>query len=387
MNYVMSACLLQEERSVIYFLKTFQSAKINYDVSDKKLLTIVSTLRNWRIHLKETAHKIKILSNHNNLVKFITTKKLNRKQVRWSEKLISYNFDIEHVSRKHNKRANALSRRSDYKTSFKEEKSLLRWKNNRLELTKLSTSKTVSEEQQFKEHYSSEELRLLKKTNEDFHEKAEVLYFQESIFVSKKLEKDVLKENHDELLTDHKSVNVTWIRVSKKYFFSKMRKKIKKYIKKCEVCVKTKKSRQSESSMQSLEISNKSWQSVTMNFITDFSEFMNTVTQVGYDEILVMMNKFSKMTKFVLVKSKQTTEQLTYVLIKELMITEKVSEFIVFDRDKLFVLKFWTTLMIKLEIKKKMFTAFHSQTDEQIERLNQTLKQYLRAYINEKQNN
>ena len=228
--------------------------------------------------MKETAHKIKIFSNHDNLVKFITTKKLNRKQVRWSEKLVSYNFDIEHVSKKHNERTNALSRRSDYKTSLKEEKSLLRWKNNRLELAKLSASKTVSEEQQFKEHYSSEELRLLKKTNEDFHEKAEVLYFQESIFVSKKLEKDVLKENHDKLLINHKSVNVTWIRVLKKYFFFKMREKIKKYVKKCEVCVKTKKSRQSESSMQSLEISNKSWQSVTMNFITNLSEFMNSVT-------------------------------------------------------------------------------------------------------------
>ena len=185
--------------------------------------------------MKETAHKIKIFSNHNNFVKFITTKKLNRKQVRWSEKLVSYNFDIEHVSRKHNERTNALSRRSNYKTFLKEEKSLLRWKNNRLELTKLSTSKTVSEEQQFKKYYSSEELRLLKKTNKDFYKKAEILYFQESIFVSKKLKKDVLKENHDELLTDYKNVNVTWIKVSKKYFFSKMRKKIKKYVKKCKV--------------------------------------------------------------------------------------------------------------------------------------------------------
>ena len=77
-----------------------------------------------------------------------------------------------------------------------------------------------------------------------------------------------------------------------------------------------------------------------MNFITDLSEFMNSVIRVDYDEILVIVNRFLKMTKFVFVKSKQTTEQLTYVLIKELMITERMSEFIVFDKDKLFVLKF-----------------------------------------------
>ena len=359
---------------MIYFSKTFQSTEINYDVSDKKLLTIVSALRNWRVHLKKAAHKIKILSNHDNFVKFITTKKLNRKQVRWSEKLISYNFNIKHVSRKHNERTNALSQRSDYKTSLKEEKSLLRWKNNRLKLTKLSASKTVSEEQQFKEHYSSEELRLLKKINEDFYKKAEVLYFQESIFVSKKLEKNVLKQNHDKLLIDHKDVNVTWIKVSKKYFFFKIRKKIKKHVKKCEIYVKTKKSRQSKLLMQSFKISNKSWQSVTMNFIINFSEFMNSITQVSYNEILVIMNKFSKITKFVSVKNKQTIEQLTYVLIKELIITEEVSKFIVFNKDKFFVSKFLTILMIKLNIKKKMFTAFYSQTDEQIKRLNQTLE-------------
>ena len=77
-----------------------------------------------------------------------------------------------------------------------------------------------------------------------------------------------------------------------------------------------------------------------MNFIINLLKFINSVTQVSYDEILVMMNRFSKITKFISVRSKQTTEQLTYVLIKELIITEEISELIVFDKDKFFVSKF-----------------------------------------------
>ena len=77
-----------------------------------------------------------------------------------------------------------------------------------------------------------------------------------------------------------------------------------------------------------------------MNFITNLSESENSITKVSYDEILIMIDRFLKMTKFILVKSKQTAKQLTYVLIKKLVVTEKVLKSIVFNRNKFFVLKF-----------------------------------------------
>ena len=79
---------------------------------------------------------------------------------------------------------------------------------------------------------------------------------------------------------------------------------------------------------------------MTINFITNFLEFENLITQVSYNEILVMINRFLKIIKFVSIKSKQTAEQLTYVLIKKLIVIEEILKSIVFDRDKLFVSKF-----------------------------------------------
>ncbi len=64
----------------------------------------------------------------------------------------------------------------------------------------------------------------------------------------------------------------------------------------------------------------------------------------------------------------------------------ELSDEIISNRDKLFTSKFWKFLMNQLEIHHKLSTAYHLQTDEQMKRMNQTLKQYLRCYINYRQN-
>ncbi len=64
-----------------------------------------------------------------------------------------------------------------------------------------------------------------------------------------------------------------------------------------------------------------------------------------------------------------------------------VPESILTDWDLLFTLKFWFLLCYFLEIKKKLFITFQLQKDGQTERQNNTIKVYLRAFINWEQNN
>jgi transposase InsO family protein len=65
----------------------------------------------------------------------------------------------------------------------------------------------------------------------------------------------------------------------------------------------------------------------------------------------------------------------------------RLSKEFITDRDKLFTSKFWETLTAELRINHKMSTAYHSQTDEQSKQMNQTVKMYLRHYVNRNQNN
>jgi hypothetical protein len=60
-----------------------------------------------------------VLTDYKNLTYFITTKVLNRKQVRWAKFLASYNFQIYYQKGSENEKANILSRKSDYRDGTK----------------------------------------------------------------------------------------------------------------------------------------------------------------------------------------------------------------------------------------------------------------------------
>ena len=89
------------------------TAEQNYDIHDKKLLAIMSALQQWRVYA-ENCSELTIFTDHKNLLTFTTTKKLNRRQIRWSELLGQYKFKIIYTPGKNNGRADALSRKSDY---------------------------------------------------------------------------------------------------------------------------------------------------------------------------------------------------------------------------------------------------------------------------------
>jgi len=98
---------------ITYLLRKLSLVEQNYDVHDKKLLAIVVFLKSWRVYTKESL-ELTILTNHKNLVHFITIKQFNKRQVRWLERLEQYKFKIQYISSRENDRVDALSRRSDH---------------------------------------------------------------------------------------------------------------------------------------------------------------------------------------------------------------------------------------------------------------------------------
>ena len=74
-------------------------------------------------------------------------------------------------------------------------------------------------------------------------------------------------------------------------------------------------------------------------------------------------------------------------MLNKIICNHSILQSIISDRDKLFTSKFWNTWTNQLGTKVKLSMAYHPQADGQTKRTNQTLEQYLRHYVNFKQNN
>ena len=106
-----------------------------------------------------------------------------------------------------------------------------------------------------------------------------------------------------------------------------------------------------------------------------------------YDSILVIMDRLTKYAYFIPYQEKSTVEDLTYIFAKEVVVNHGRPQRIISNRDKLFISKFWKSLMDLLGMHYKLSTAYYAQTDGQTERLNQILEQFLRYYVNYEQTN
>ncbi len=80
-----------------------------------------------------------------------------------------------------------------------------------------------------------------------------------------------------------------------------------------------------------------------------------------------------------------TAEQLAVIFFESWYCENGLPLEVVCDRDKLFVSKFWKTLMELTGVSIKMSSAFHPQTDGASERTNKTVNQAIRFHVERNQ--
>ena len=98
---------------VAFYSRKMQGAELRYGTYDQELMAIVDSFKEWRHYLEGAHYVIEVLTDHNNLRYFATTKELNPRQARWTMLLAGYDFEIKHRPGSTNP-ADGPSRRPDY---------------------------------------------------------------------------------------------------------------------------------------------------------------------------------------------------------------------------------------------------------------------------------
>ena len=101
---------LSQWHPVAFFSRKMIPAETRYETHNGELLAIVEAFKTWRHYLEGCKHEVLVLTDHNNLRRFMDTKSLSSRQVRWAQELSRYYFQIDYCQGKANATADALSR-------------------------------------------------------------------------------------------------------------------------------------------------------------------------------------------------------------------------------------------------------------------------------------
>jgi len=403
-DYATGAVLSQEGEDgkwhpVAFLSKSLGEVERNYEIHDKEMLAIIRALEEWRHYLEGAEHTFQIWTDHKNLEYFMSAKKLNRRQARWSLFLSRFDFTLHHRPGKQSLKPDALSRRPDHGKGEKDNENVTLLKPSYFKiqalkqghalltgqeadlLKKIRNAKDLDE----KVVKAVEELRksgFKKVEGQEWSHEQGLVLFRGKVYVPKSpdLRRQIVELHHDSQIAGHPGRWKTLELVSRNYWWPGMSRYVAAYVKGCDRCNRTKTfPGKLLGKLVPTQIPQQIWEIITVDLITGLPE------SEGYNAIMVVVDKLSKMLHALPTRDSLTSAGLARLFRDYVWKHHGLPWQIICDRGPQFVSEFMKELNSLLGIKTAASTAYHPQTDGQTERANQEVEQYLRLFVNHRQ--
>jgi len=168
--------------------------------------------------------------------------------------------------------------------------------------------------------------------------------------------------------------------VTRNFWWPGVTREVKRYVEGCDSCQRNKnRTEQPAGKLMPNSIPEKPWTHISADFITKLP-----IAQ-GYDSILVVVDRLTKMVHFISTTEKTSAEGLARLFRDNVWKLHRLPESIISDRGPQFTVGLMRELNRILGIESKLSTASYPQTNGQTERVNQELEQYLRMFIDHRQ--
>ncbi|KAJ9509119.1 hypothetical protein QJQ45_001603 [Haematococcus lacustris] len=187
----------------------------------------------------------------------------------------------------------------------------------------------------------------------------------------------ILLEMHDAQFAGHVGITKTLERISRVFWWPRMRSEVRHYVANCDACQRNKSVNTKPGGLlMPLAIPYDRWESITMDLITKLP-----TGDHGYDAIAVFVDRLSKMVHFVPCKESMNAKGFARLFIDNVFKHHGVPREIISDRGSHFTNQFWSSILKLLGVKECKSSAYHPESDGQTERYNRTLEEMMRHYI------
>jgi transposase InsO family protein len=370
-------------------------AERNYEIHDKELLAIVEAVKLWRHYLEGLSSAFIILTDHQALQYFHTSKTLTRRQARWSEVINHHKYNIRYRPGAQSGKPDALSRRPDFAAGGKasEAEPLILLRPMTISATIRVFSSTSELLPDIKRYQRQDPailpiIEAIESGNRD--DISEAWQIREDILITRglvyvpdyeDLKIRILKQAHDSRETGHPGQAKTLEIIRRNFYWPAMRTLINEYINSCDACQRNKAVHHRKYGLlQSLPVPTGPWRSISMDHITDLPR------SAGFNGILVIADRLTKQAHFIRAKNTDDSRTLAKQYLENIFRLHGLPTDIVSDRGTTFTSAWWKEFLSMLNVKPNLSTAFHPESDGQTERIHQTLQLHLRTFCDFLQN-
>jgi len=340
--------------------------------------------------------------DHKNLEYFMMAKKLNHHQARWSLYLARFDFKLTHCPGHSMGKLDALSWRLDHGKRTSDNKDVILLQPELLAIQALEGIQSEGPEKdilreicQGNQKGDQEELvakaarelwQALGKTvhSAEWSEDNGVLRFRGKIYVPQNadLQRRVVSLCHDIKVAEHPGCWKTLELVSRDYWWSQMSRYIGQYVGTCDLCLRTKPIRQAPvGKLHPLWILDSRWNTLSVDFVVELP------LSSRHNAVIMVVDSVSKQAHFILTHTTVIAEGAARLFLHQVWKLHGLLTCVVSDRGPQFMACFTRELYRLLGIKLASSMAWHSQTDGQMEHVNQELDQYLQLFVKKRQDN
>ena len=423
------------DRPLAYMSKKLTKSQINWPTIEQECYAIIQAVEKWDKYLR--GHEFILETDHEPLVNLTNKEQLNKRCERWRLRLAEYRFKVKHIQGKKNNMADYLSRSpvelaqedDDDKIIFDTKSTQTETQTSSSDRTrnpmKITTAITRAQAQLQKQNelipqgkevtdppkgdpngitpFNMEDLQKAQeqddivkklKTNikneKQYTLKDGLLLRKQKLPLSAvpfvpqgKMRADILKIYHDTPGNGaHFGRDKTIRRVQERYYWPKMMADIENHVKSCLPCAQNNHRRQKPpGKLQPISPPDGIWKLLSM----DFHGPITPTSRRGNRYIISLTDVLSK---FVIAKAVRDCSATTTVdfLTNDVILKYGTPTCILTDNGTHFTAQVTNNLFQKLGVTHLYTTAYHPQTNGQIERFNATMDGKIATLCNERRN-